>query len=129
SEATTEMPTGFLFLCPTEKNRPGQSSFYWPGCPAYWSFDPSGVDHLTTEEADEHGFPEIQFSTQVWVESWDASVYAGLREFHQAKGFDPYGQDIARHLGHSLYQLSTDVDPQFAHSESVRTEIFACIGD
>ncbi|KAJ7755486.1 hypothetical protein B0H16DRAFT_715739 [Mycena metata] len=40
------------------------------------------------------------------MRSWDASVYAGLRKFHRAKGFDPDSQDVARHLGYPLYQVS-----------------------
>ncbi|KAJ7927334.1 hypothetical protein B0H13DRAFT_1861521 [Mycena leptocephala] len=43
--------------------------------------------------------------------SWDADVYAALRQFHRAKGFDPGSQDVAQDLG--------AMDPLFAHdSES-----------
>ncbi|KAJ7107486.1 hypothetical protein C8R44DRAFT_597450, partial [Mycena epipterygia] len=66
---------------------------------AYWSLDPSGAQSLTPEEADRLGFPSIKASTEVRTRSWDASVYAGLRKFHEAKGFDPDSQDVARHLG------------------------------
>ncbi|KAJ7438188.1 hypothetical protein B0H11DRAFT_2254776 [Mycena galericulata] len=34
--------------------------------------------------------------------SWDSSIYVGLRQFHEAKGFDPDSQDAALHLGHPL---------------------------
>ncbi|KAJ7670172.1 hypothetical protein DFH06DRAFT_952151, partial [Mycena polygramma] len=97
-------PTGFLFVCPPEALFAGRSSFYWPECPAYWSLDPSGVERLTTEKAIALKFPTLQFSTEIEGRYWDDSVYAGLRKFHQAKGFDPYSQDVARHLGYKLFQ-------------------------
>ncbi|KAJ7476767.1 hypothetical protein FB451DRAFT_247299 [Mycena latifolia] len=49
--------------------------------------------------------------------SWDESFYSGLRQFHEAKGFDPYSQDVARHLGHQLFQLAYGADSSFAHME------------
>ncbi|KAJ6512401.1 hypothetical protein C8R45DRAFT_1087579 [Mycena sanguinolenta] len=104
TEADT--PMGFLFLCPPEHFRTGEGSLKWPDCPAYCSFDPSGVERLTLKEATNLGFPSFQLSTRLWGVSWDASVYAGLHQFHEAKGFDPGSQDVARHLGHELYQLS-----------------------
>ncbi|KAJ7679410.1 hypothetical protein DFH06DRAFT_975168, partial [Mycena polygramma] len=111
-------PLGYLFLCPTEHFRTGASSFRWPECPAYWSLDPSGMERLNTEEATRLGFPSIEFTTQLRFVYWEASVYAGLRQFHQAKGFDPDSQDVARHLGEPLYQLTGDVDP-FAYGEPI----------
>ncbi|KAJ6450965.1 hypothetical protein C8R47DRAFT_1170730 [Mycena vitilis] len=115
SEVKTTIPTGFLFVCPPQAFITGRSSFCWPECPAYWSLDPSGVERLTTEQAIELGFPTLKFSTEVSGGYWDDSVYAGLRKFHQAKGFDPYSQDVARHLGCPLYQLSTNAFAPFAH--------------
>ncbi|KAJ7775423.1 hypothetical protein B0H16DRAFT_44509 [Mycena metata] len=47
--------------------------------------------------------------------SWDASDYAGLRQFHRAKGFDPDSQEVALHLGHRLFQLSKDANSPIAH--------------
>ncbi|KAK6996408.1 hypothetical protein R3P38DRAFT_2444085, partial [Favolaschia claudopus] len=100
-------PEAYLFICPTHNFRVGPMAFKMPECPAYWSFDPSGIERLTAEQAFELGFPTLCFATQVHWRSYDDSVYAGLREFHQAKGFDPDSQDVARHLGHTLYQLSS----------------------
>ncbi|KAJ7034612.1 hypothetical protein C8F04DRAFT_1234218 [Mycena alexandri] len=108
---------GYLFLCPQKDFRIGPTSFRWPKCPAYWSLDPSGVDRLSTEEAVRLGFPPFQLDTSIRGRSWDASVYAGLRKFHQAKGFNPESQDIARHLGYTLYELCGDVNSPFAHGE------------
>ncbi|KAF7371571.1 hypothetical protein MVEN_00012400 [Mycena venus] len=113
--ANREVPSGFLFLCPKQDFYQGASSPCWPACPAYWSLDPSGADRLSPDEAAALGFPAFQLETEVSLRSWDSSVYAGLRQFHQAKGFDPDTQDLARHLGHPLYQLSSEMDPLFAH--------------
>ncbi|KAF7364435.1 hypothetical protein MSAN_01104600 [Mycena sanguinolenta] len=41
--------------------------------------------------------------TEVYFESWDETVYAGLHKFDKCKGFDPDSQDLAKELGHSLY--------------------------
>ncbi|KAJ6462965.1 hypothetical protein C8R45DRAFT_911869 [Mycena sanguinolenta] len=108
---------GFLFLCPWEDFQTGPSSFKWPDCPAYWSLNPSGVEWLGLEDAISLGFPSFSLSTKVFGWSWDASMYVRLRQFHQAKGFDPDSQDVARHLDHPLYQLSGP----FARSKSVIT--------
>jgi hypothetical protein len=70
------------------------------------------------EDATALGFPSISLSTSVHGDSWDASVYAGLRQFHQAKGFDPDSQDVAHHLGKPLYQLARETDIPFAHGRS-----------
>jgi hypothetical protein len=93
---------GFLFLCPVTDFQTGPSSFRWPECPAYWSLDPSGVERLGMDEATALGFPSLRLTTEILGRFWDASVYAGLRQFHRAKGFDPESQDLARHLGYPL---------------------------
>ncbi|KAJ6512429.1 hypothetical protein C8R45DRAFT_1152070, partial [Mycena sanguinolenta] len=104
SEADT--PRCFLFLCPVADFRTGKSSLKWPDCPAYWSRDESGAERLTLEDAIRLGFPSFHLYTEVRGYSWDASVYAGIRQFHQAKGFDPNSQDVAQHLRHKLYRAS-----------------------
>ncbi|KAJ7227972.1 hypothetical protein B0H12DRAFT_1059809, partial [Mycena haematopus] len=105
SRTTGNPPTGFLFLCPPEHFGSGPSSFCWPACTAYWSLDPSGIDHISLEDATQLGFPSLQLTTIAKGGSWDTSVYKGLHQFHQAKGFDPESQDIAQHLGLPLYHL------------------------
>ncbi|KAJ7168934.1 hypothetical protein C8R46DRAFT_995492 [Mycena filopes] len=111
----TTPPPGNLFLCPPKAFKTGPSTFKWPDCPAYWSLDPSGVDRLSTEDATRLGFPSMKLRTEIGGITWDASVYAGLRQFHEAKGFDPDSQDLARHLGHPLYRVSGAIDLPFAH--------------
>ncbi|KAF7374136.1 hypothetical protein MSAN_00295000 [Mycena sanguinolenta] len=119
---TAYTPTGFLFLCPSKHFQTGKSSFKWPECPAYWSLDPSGAEPLTTREVTSLGFPSLRFTTEVEGYSWDTDVYAGLRQFHQAKGFDPNSQDVARHLCHDLYQLSIQRHMRCAHIDDKDSE-------
>ncbi|KAJ7679418.1 hypothetical protein DFH06DRAFT_510731 [Mycena polygramma] len=116
SKATEDLATaGYLFLCPIAHVQIASSSFCWPECPAYWSLDPNGINRLTTEKATQLGFPSITLATNIHVSSWDARVYAGLRQFHQGKGFDPDSQDVARHLGHPLYRLTGEEEAPFAY--------------
>ncbi|KAF7340614.1 hypothetical protein MSAN_02133100 [Mycena sanguinolenta] len=117
SETTGDLPEGFLFVCPQEDFRIGPSSC-WPACTAYWSLYPSGIDCLSPEEAKQLGFPPFQLTATVWGHSWDASVYEGLRQFHEAKGFDSYSQDVALHLGYPLYQLSSQANAPFTYGDS-----------
>ncbi|KAJ7027345.1 hypothetical protein C8F04DRAFT_91934 [Mycena alexandri] len=109
------LPKGYLFLCPPSAFQAGSSSLRWPDCPAYWSLDPLGVERLTAKEATRLGFPSMRLATSVYGYSSDASVYTGLRQFHAAKGFDPDSQDVARHLGYPLYELSGEMNVPFAH--------------
>lgn len=59
----------------------------------------------------------MNLSLEIQGTFWDASVYAGLRQFYQAKGFNPDNQDVARYLGHPLYQFINEIEPPFAHGE------------
>ncbi|KAJ7315745.1 hypothetical protein DFH08DRAFT_653076, partial [Mycena albidolilacea] len=109
-ETTEEPPACFLFLYPQKDFKTGPSSYRWPDCPTYWSLDPSGADRLSTEAATRLGFPSFHCTTEIRGQSWDASVYEGLQKFHQGKGFDPYTQDLARHLRYPLYELASRGD-------------------
>ncbi|KAF8134049.1 hypothetical protein K438DRAFT_2031490 [Mycena galopus ATCC 62051] len=108
-------PAGYLFLCPWADlglDIPGQ--FRLPECPSYWSTDPSGAKRLATEGAKALGFPNIQLEMRAEGYSWDGSVYVGLHQFHQGKGFDPESQDVARHLGYPLLRLPGELDAPFS---------------
>ncbi|KAJ7506370.1 hypothetical protein B0H11DRAFT_1903746 [Mycena galericulata] len=118
-EPTQTPPKGYLFICPSKDLKTGPSSLQWPDCPAYWSLDPLGAERLSTDEAMHLGFPSIELETRVYRRYWDASVYAGLRKFHEGKGFDPESQDVAQHLGLPLYKLSHEVEGPFAHVDEV----------
>ncbi|KAJ7037216.1 hypothetical protein C8F04DRAFT_1331606 [Mycena alexandri] len=77
---------------------------------AYWSRDPSGAECLSAGEAKNEGFPDIDCCMWAVAGSWDAGVYTGIRQFHEAKGFDPYSQELATKLGYPLYQVSCEGD-------------------
>ncbi|KAJ7679394.1 hypothetical protein DFH06DRAFT_510109 [Mycena polygramma] len=118
TSCTTEAyPDGYLFLCPPNDLRTESYSCCWPECPAYWAQDPSGLNRLSVGEATQLGFPSIELETRVHLSFWDGSVYAGLRQFHQGKGFNPASQEVARYLDYPLYRLSGEMDTPFAHSE------------
>ncbi|KAJ6472867.1 hypothetical protein C8R47DRAFT_1053935 [Mycena vitilis] len=110
---------GWLFLCPAAQLRSGPCSFRWPDCAAYWSYDPFGAQRLSRQEAEEAGFPLIELRMWASGKLWDSTDYAGLRRFHEAKGFAPDSQEIARHLGHPLYQLCDELagETPFAHGK------------
>ncbi|KAJ6462926.1 hypothetical protein C8R45DRAFT_1220423 [Mycena sanguinolenta] len=118
---TQELPPGFLFLCPIEHFRLGPSSFRCPASPAYWSLDPSGIDRLSPEDATRLGFPYFKLTALAEGAHWDSSVYEGLRQFHEAKGFDPYSRDIAQYLELTLYQLSQAAAPPL-YQQTIRVD-------
>ncbi|KAJ6464934.1 hypothetical protein C8R45DRAFT_497400 [Mycena sanguinolenta] len=116
SSITASLP-GYLFLCPPKACQVGPSSFKIPDGAVYWSLDPSGATRLSVEQATELGFPSARLYMVLEGKSWDASVYGGLRQFHQAKGFDPETQDLARHLGHQLYKPCNKLDVLHANTQ------------
>ncbi|KAF7334330.1 hypothetical protein MSAN_02377800 [Mycena sanguinolenta] len=104
-------PVGYLFVCPAQDFRaniePQMHLYQWPACPAYWSLDPSGADRLSTEDAKNLGFPAIHIETIMVGRSWDHSVYKGLRQFHEGKGFfNSDSGEVARQLGYPTLVLS-----------------------
>ncbi|KAJ7775526.1 hypothetical protein B0H16DRAFT_1713111 [Mycena metata] len=86
---------------------------------------------LISHQATRLGFPGMKFETEITERSWDASVYAGLRQFHAAKGFDPDSQDVARHLGYALYEPSSEIDGPFAYivDENSPAEVSSSVKD
>ncbi|KAJ7651211.1 hypothetical protein FB45DRAFT_1078780, partial [Roridomyces roridus] len=74
----------------------------------YWSLDPSGAPALSPEQAERFGFPSLQLSTRYWIRTWEDKVYEALRDFHTAKGFDPYSQEAAQHHNYPLYEVDGD---------------------
>ncbi|KAJ7869823.1 hypothetical protein B0H13DRAFT_2062604 [Mycena leptocephala] len=108
------LPEGYLFLAwfPTDE------------CPAYWSLDPSGSQRLSPEEVLRLRFPSLKLDMKVHLLSWPESVYEGLNRFHAAKGFDPNGQDLARHLGQPLYEISASSRIATASIEELSSEAY-----
>ncbi|KAF8214590.1 hypothetical protein K438DRAFT_2137860 [Mycena galopus ATCC 62051] len=121
----------FSAQCPPADFQTWSSSLCWPDCPAYWSFDPQGAERLSMKDATQLGFPSIVLITEVRGYSWDKTVYVGLCQFHQAKGFDPDSQEVAWYLGESPYQLSPGPDVPFAYVMNINDEsdgpnLFSC---
>jgi hypothetical protein len=117
SATTEDAPKAYLFTCPVNKLQTGLLLFGWPDCPAYWSIDTAGVERLGTDAASQLGFPSLKLTTYAWGRSWDVSVYAGLRQFHQTKGLDPDSQDVACHLDFPIYELSDEMKSPFVYGE------------
>ncbi|KAJ7896303.1 hypothetical protein B0H14DRAFT_2558224 [Mycena olivaceomarginata] len=101
------IPQGYLFLCPLTGLQSGlPTRMCLPACPAYWSLEPSGAQSLSTDEAERLGFPTINLVMEVQGMYMVGSLYSGLCQLYQGKGFDAYSQDVAQKLGYPLYQVS-----------------------
>ncbi|KAJ7882658.1 hypothetical protein B0H13DRAFT_926827, partial [Mycena leptocephala] len=71
----------------------------------YWAFDPAGLNRLTHDVAEDFGLPAVEFSIDLWGRGWDEQGYDMVRDFHVAKGFDPYTQDAAIAVGYPLIDI------------------------
>ncbi|KAJ6540409.1 hypothetical protein B0H19DRAFT_914493, partial [Mycena capillaripes] len=101
-----DSPPGYLFLCPLAKLQTESTTRLRTCiCAAYWTLDSWGTDSLSTEEARNLGLPNIDISVKVRGRCWDSSVYAGIRQFQQAKDFDSYSQDATLEAGYPLVQI------------------------
>ncbi|KAJ7464888.1 hypothetical protein B0H11DRAFT_2240316 [Mycena galericulata] len=117
------LPPGYLFLCPlTEMQTEHPGHVLIPACTAYWSRDPSGAECLSAEEAKNEGFPDIDCCMWTVAGSWDTGVYTGIRQFHEAKSFDPYSQKVATELGYPLFQVSCEQNDLFTHLQESGTD-------
>ncbi|KAJ7104858.1 hypothetical protein C8R44DRAFT_715545 [Mycena epipterygia] len=113
-----DLPEGYLFLCPFEDLRSTDGTWLaTTECPAYWSLDPAGGSRLRPEDASNLGFLSFTLTSEAQGYSWPENMYAALSRFHAGKGFDPNSQDIARHLGYPIFELSCTPNVECAHSE------------
>ncbi|KAJ7810389.1 hypothetical protein B0H13DRAFT_2148367 [Mycena leptocephala] len=106
ADAPTEK--AYLFLFPpqvaivdgqiTVTNPPDNEKYYW-------TFDPAGLDRLTHEAAEDIGLPTVEFSMDLSGWRWDERDYDVIRDFHIAKGFDPYSQDATIAMGYPLVDI------------------------
>ncbi|KAJ7826341.1 hypothetical protein B0H13DRAFT_2374448 [Mycena leptocephala] len=71
----------------------------------YWAFDPAGLNRLTHDVAEDFGLPTVEFSTNLWGGKWDEHDHDVIRDFHIAKGFDPYTRDAAIAIGYPLIDI------------------------
>ncbi|KAJ7901341.1 hypothetical protein B0H13DRAFT_2515923 [Mycena leptocephala] len=87
----------------------------------YWAFDPAGLDRLTHDMAEDFGLTTVEFFMRVLGGSWDEHDYDMIRDFHVAKGFDPYTQDAAIAMGYPLIDIKEmkKLNPRFAGESSM----------
>ncbi|KAK6996424.1 hypothetical protein R3P38DRAFT_2799737 [Favolaschia claudopus] len=113
-------PKGYLWLRSASYFSRGHS-FKGAKSLAYWSLDPYGIEELSTDDAFKLGFPIICMEKiVVHGRSWDDRVYADIRKIHQAKGFDPDSQDVARSLGFPLYKPCLNVEEEIVTANHFR---------
>ncbi|KAJ7095581.1 hypothetical protein C8R44DRAFT_860239 [Mycena epipterygia] len=124
SGPSENLPQGYLFLCPLEDLQDDVGNFLRNlDCVGYWSLNPAGSQRLSSEEASSLGFPPLNLETYVYSRSWTENFYTALSRFHAGKGFDANSQDLARHLGYALYELSCSPGADSAHIEEVTSEV------
>ncbi|KAJ7509615.1 hypothetical protein B0H11DRAFT_1253453 [Mycena galericulata] len=114
-ELEGSLPDGYLILCPFKDLLTPKGSFKLSEPQVYWSLDASGIQKLGAEEALNLGFPVVVLKIRLRVFRYEEVRYTALRQFHQAKGFNPDSQDVARHLEYPLYQIYPQTDTPFAH--------------
>ncbi|KAJ7826346.1 hypothetical protein B0H13DRAFT_2290521 [Mycena leptocephala] len=87
----------------------------------YWAFDPAGLDRLTHDVAEDFGLPTVEFSMDLQGWGGDERDYDMVRDFHIAKGFDPYTQDAAIAMGYPLIDIEKmkKFIPRFAGESSM----------
>ncbi|KAJ7753555.1 hypothetical protein B0H16DRAFT_770096 [Mycena metata] len=118
-----DLPPGYLFLCPwVDFETDVPACFAIPEYPAYWSVDPSGANRLSAQESKDNGFPDISVSVKVCGSSWDSSVYAGIRQFQEGKGFDSYSEDVAMELDCPLFQISCEPEDLRTYLREIETD-------
>jgi hypothetical protein len=71
----------------------------------YWAFDPAGLNQLTHDVVEDFGLPTVEFLISLIGGKWDQHDYDMIRDFHVAKGFDPYTQDAAIAVGYPLIDV------------------------
>ncbi|KAJ7818698.1 hypothetical protein B0H14DRAFT_3739645, partial [Mycena olivaceomarginata] len=87
----------------------------------YWAFDPTGLNQLTHEIAEDIGLPTPKFTIEpcgLFLEEEETNL---IREFHAAKGFDPESQDAAIAMGYPLVDI--EAIKRSAHEASLHSTI------
>ncbi|KAJ7253600.1 hypothetical protein C8J57DRAFT_1237399 [Mycena rebaudengoi] len=116
-QRSSQAPNGYLFLCPLlDMQTADGTQFRHPEFHSYWTFDPSGVERLSDNDAANHGFPSASLTVQAWTVSWDETAYTALRKFQEAKDDIP-GQESPESLDVPRYRWCRDEDTSFAHGE------------
>ncbi|KAF7341587.1 hypothetical protein MSAN_02055800 [Mycena sanguinolenta] len=108
-----------LFLAPISVKYEGSRVTFDYSAPDgfYWTLDSAGTNRLSPEECDSLGIPRLKFYLLKAANTWHEYHYAAIREFFRAKGFDPYGYDVAKLLGLPLVETwSAQIFSTHAHS-------------
>ncbi|ESK86053.1 hypothetical protein Moror_9389 [Moniliophthora roreri MCA 2997] len=80
----------YLFLRPLPMSVSELVS-WMEGQPYFWSLDETGQSPMSEEECARWGIPVLTLSTQgyVWLLSWPVHIYTAIRDWQNARGFDP----------------------------------------
>ncbi|KAJ7107547.1 hypothetical protein C8R44DRAFT_858016 [Mycena epipterygia] len=105
-----------LFVCPPDvRQQNGRCTLALPESEHYyWALDSAGKNRLSQNECDHFGLPRLLFRLRPWATFWQPYHYNAIRDFHQAKGFDPDGLDVTHLLALPVVQveLETILDRQ-----------------
>lgn len=104
--------TAHLFPCSIRIRHQGQRiGVEFPGSDQfYWSLDPSGNTRMTQDECDSTGLPRLTFHFLPVANFWHEYHYGAIRDFLEAKGFDPYRDDVSRLLGLPLAEIESEIN-------------------
>ncbi|KAK7039968.1 hypothetical protein R3P38DRAFT_3181791 [Favolaschia claudopus] len=83
----------------------------FPKAEPYWSFNPSGTDHLSNNQTSAPAIPQTCLEILVDQISIDEAVLEDIHKFNTRKGFDADSQEVAKHLELPLYCLGAEGDP------------------
>ncbi|KAF7347102.1 hypothetical protein MVEN_01464300 [Mycena venus] len=76
----------------------------------YWSLDPMGNTRLSLEQSDLLRIPRVRHCFFQAANYWREYHYGAIRDFAQAKGFDPYAFDLTHSLRFPLAEMESS-DP------------------
>ncbi|KAJ7907223.1 hypothetical protein B0H13DRAFT_699074 [Mycena leptocephala] len=102
-----------IFLCPISVRHEGlriglefpESDYF------YWSLDSAGNSRMTLAECDYIGLPRLEFMFLPTAKFWHEYHYNAVREFSEARGFNPHSSEVARLLGLPLVEIESEIRP------------------
>ncbi|KAJ8079959.1 hypothetical protein PM082_016784 [Marasmius tenuissimus] len=112
-------PPCYLFVLPPPRlpdTTPDVAS--WLQAPAeslyYWSLDPNGDSVMPETQRVALGLP-LYYQNVIPLElgQWKAEVYDLVRQWQEAKGFDPATTDFARSMGYPIVEILPQDDDRF----------------
>jgi hypothetical protein len=103
-----------IFLCPISVRHEGlriglefpESDYF------YWSLDSAGNSRIMTlAECDSIGLPRLEFMFLPTAKFWHEYHYNAVREFSEARGFNPHSSEVAWLLGLPLVEIESEIRP------------------